>query len=239
MIKGAIEKIEEMSMPVIDIEGVRFSNKYLIEVKQDPEPAPKVLYINTLSGLVDYIKNHPDNSKSYMIHIEDYKTVSLYGEYEKEFGRRKFYAQSKFDSFEFVFDSFYDRENLNIKLQTQFHPEQNREKLLAFVGNVKDEILKQEKDDGITQQVTIKAGIAKVDSVEVPNPVELFPRRTFSEIEPIKSYFVFRMKKFGDSSIQGGLFQADGGHWESLAILGIKDWLQMQLQLDDDVLIIA
>jgi len=118
MIKGAIEKIEDMSLRVVDIEGVKFSDKHLTEVKQDPEPPPMILLLKTLTGLVDYIQNKPDNSKKYMIHVKDYNTVSLYGEYEKEFGRRKMYAQANFGSFEFNFDTFYDRETLNIKLQT-------------------------------------------------------------------------------------------------------------------------
>lgn len=238
MIKEAIEKIEKMSIPVWDIEGIKFSNQKLTEIKQDPEPEPKVLYLKTLSGLLGYIKSKPDNSKSYLVHVEDYKTVSLYGEYEKEFGRRKFYAQANFDSFEFNFDYFYDRETLNIKLQTQFYPEGDHESLLALIGNVKDEILKQEKDDGITQQVTVKAGIAKVENVDVPNPVSLCPRRTFSEIDTIESHFVFRMKKFIDGSIQGGLFQADGGYWECEAMFRIKEWFTDNLS-DDGTLIIA
>lgn len=105
---------------------------------------------------------------------------------------------------------------------------QDRAKLLALVGNVKDSSVRTVGDDGITQTTTVKTGVATVADVMVPNPVTLSPYRTFAEVEQPASNFVFRMRS-GNDEPAAALFEADGGAWRIEAIANIRQWLELHL----------
>jgi len=80
-------------------------------------------------------------------------------------------------------------------------------------------------DNGYTQVVTAKTGIARVGNVEVPNPVTLRPYRTFLEVENQPAgLFVFRMRR-SENRIECAIFEADAGLWKLEAIKEIRKWL--------------
>jgi hypothetical protein len=115
-----------------------------------------------------------------------------------------------------------------IFLPSCFVENNDKAKILKIVGNIKDKAVRQYGDDGITQQVTAKTGLALVEDVPVPNPVMLAPFRTFMEVEQPESKFVFRMKR-GDDGPECALFEADGGAWKLEAMKRIKAYLQAEL----------
>ena len=108
--------------------------------------------------------------------------------------------------------------------------------LLSIVGNLKDSNTTKFKDDGVTQEVTVKAGIARVEEVDLPNPVLLQPYRTFLEIDQPESAFVFRLKTGPAGAPECALFEADGGAWRLAAIGRIRDWIK---EMVPEVAIIA
>src|SRR5690606_26037278 len=112
------------------------------------------------------------------------------------------------------------------KLQSAFVKNDDRDVILKVVGNVKEEDVKTYGDDGVSQSVTAKVGVATVGQVEVPNPVSLKPYRTFAEVEQPESEFIFRMKNGPRCS----LFEADGGAWKLQAISNIKSYLSAALE---------
>lgn len=64
--------------------------------------------------------------------------------------------------------------------------------MLKVVGNIQEDNVKNVEDDGISQAVVAKIGVASVGNVEVPNPVSHVPFRTFVEVnQPVS---IFRMK---------------------------------------------
>ena len=77
--------------------------------------------------------------------------------------------------------------------------------------------------------MTVAAGITRVAEAPVPNPIKLRPYRTFLEVEQPASLFVFRLRENKEAGIQAALFEADGGMWENLARLKIKDFLHERL----------
>ncbi|MGG1673296.1 hypothetical protein ACIFOE_22195 [Paenibacillus sp. NRS-1783] len=131
---------------------------------------------------------------------------------------------------EIDYGRYYDIESFNILLQSCFVPTDMNAALLSIVGNVKDEKVVNYGDDGTSQQVTAKVGIATVEAVKLPNPVYLKPFRTFVEIEQPESAFVFRMKDGPSAAI----FEADGGEWKLRAIAAIKDYLEAALEAEMD-----
>lgn len=90
---------------------------------------------------------------------------------------------------------------------------------------MKEETVHQANDDGVSQAVSVKTGIASVNSVKVPNPVKLAPYRTFNEVAQPTSEFVFRMR----DGMQCAIFEADGGAWQLEAMQSIKEYLASQL----------
>jgi len=110
--------------------------------------------------------------------------------------------------------------------------------MLKVVENITEENVKGISDDGVSQAVTAKVGIATVGNVEVPNPVELALYRTFVEIDQPTSDFIFRMK----DGPRCALFEADGGKWKLEAIHNISEYLGDALKKEieqDRITIIA
>ena len=133
------------------------------------------------------------------------------------------------------YERFLDTERFNIMLQSAFVDNKDKSILLKYTGLVQDDAVKTIGDNGVSQAVTIKTGVASVGQAEVPNPVTLAPYRTFPEIIQPESKFIFRMKE-GPSA---ALFEADGGAWRNQAILGIKEYLKEALKDNENVEIIA
>lgn len=95
-------------------------------------------------------------------------------------------------------------------LQTGFVETENLSEILKYIGNMSDKSVRTIGDDGISQEITIKTATQGLVDVFIPNPVDLKPYRTFTEIDPVESKFVFRLKEGGYCA----LFEADGGAWK-------------------------
>jgi hypothetical protein len=235
MIKEAIEKIEQMSgAQQLFLSGREYTNKAIYPVA---EPMAAKISIDTLTGLVDYLKANVDKltTSSLMIHVVSFQCVDLLSALISPWKQRETFIRVQCDTLKFPFGNFMDVESFIIRLQSQFVPSPEVDAILKIVGNVSDSVVKQFSDDGVTQQATVKAGVSRVENVAIPNPVTLAPYRTFLEIEQPASKFVFRMRS-GDSAPTCALFESDGGNWKNEAILKIKTWLAEKIP---DVAIIA
>jgi hypothetical protein len=197
-------------------------------------PAP--LAINTLSGIVEYVKNGVDKQNEaivdgWMIHVADPETVTvisgIFGRAEQRREYLRATAAAVLSDADFLYGEFYDCETFNIKLQSVFVENDDRDKVLRLVGNIKEESVRQTGDDGVTQTVTARSGIARVEDVPVPNPVNLMPYRTFREVTQPASDFILRMKTGREGQMPTcALFEADGGAWKLRAIQLISTYLK-------------
>lgn len=204
---------------VIDSEGNSKEIKHLID------RAAESLRINTLTGIVEYVKANLERvNENMFLQILDEKTVVLKGLLDVDGGRETLVVAEAITP-KFNYGSFHNSEELIIALQSKFTQTQDRDLLLKVVGNVKEENVRETGDNGVSQAVTIKTGIATATDVLVPNPVRLAPYRTFLEVEQPSSAFVFRMK---DGPV-GAIFEADGGAWRNQAIMNVRDYLKVEL----------
>jgi len=194
-----------------------YSDKPLHLIRQ---PVAKPLVVRNLTGLVDYLRSNYDELDSVLVHVESPTEVSVYSTFSRDF-ERNHYIQASALLPVIPFGRFLDLEAFNILIQSCFVPNDDRANVLRIVGNVKEENVTTVGDDGVTQQVTAKTGIATVGNVLVPNPVRLKPYRTFVEVVQPESEFVFRMR----SGPEAALFEADGGAWKLEAIQRIKEYL--------------
>lgn len=213
---------------IIEINNQKYSPLALSHIK---EPKVEGIKVNSLTGLVDYLKSKFDESafKGTMVHVISENYVKLISNIMKDSGRETYMAASALNP-TFNFGNYYGVESFIIAMQSCFVPNDDSAQILKVVGNIREEAVKQTSDDGISQAVMAKSGIATVEMVSVPNPVILAPYRTFIEVEQPASKFVFRMKQGqGGSGPSCALFEADGGAWRLEAMKRIKSFLEAEL----------
>jgi hypothetical protein len=204
---------------VVDSEGNSKEIKPLINRASEP------LHINTLTGLIGYIKANLERTTSdFYLQVFDEKTVYLKGVLDSE-GKRETLVEVNAIVPKFDYGYFLGSEELIIALQSKFTLTNDRKLLLKVVGNIKEENVRTTGDNGFSQAVTIKTGVASADDVLVPNPVKLAPYRTFLEVDQPISSFIFRMK----DGPKAAIFEADGGAWRNLAINTVCEYLGVEL----------
>lgn len=199
------------------VHGRTVSDRELHAIKA---PTASALHVHTLTALVEYIQSEFDTNEPLLIHIKDPETVTVMSKLNDDQNRNHYIQASAYIP-SFRFDSYYDPEDINIKLQSVFVPNQDQALILKMVGNLKEDNVRGTGDDGISQAVTMKTGVATVADVKVVNPVTLAPYRTFIEVDQPQSKFVLRMQ----NGPRVALFEADGGAWKNEAIRNIEDYL--------------
>lgn len=246
MIKEALQYIVDLGkVAVSEINGSQYSTGQLFRIPEELTAAP--LSVHTLSAIIDYITSGADEcaesddsmDRRFVIHVADYDRVYLYRELNND-KARECLIEAELSVPSFPFGRWMDMETFTINLQTGFTPDGDRDKLVQLAGTVRADQGVTVADDGMTQQVTARSGISLVQQVPVPNPVELVPFRTFTEIEQPASPFVFRMRRDGDT-IMAALFAADADMWKREAILNIHDYFGSELpeEMRDDIIILA
>ena len=234
--KEALEYLVDLGMErdsIIQLEQGTFSRENLKRVN---DPVATTLKVSTLTGLVDYIKANVDELKGkLLIQVKSHDEVRLFSKLNTDRDRELYIQAEAILPNNIRYHSFIDTENFNIMLQSSFVDTGDKAVLLKYTGLVQDEAVKSTGDDGVSQQVTVKTGVASVGQAIVPNPVSLAPYRTFPEVEQPTSKFIFRMQ----SGPRAALFEADGGAWRNQAILNIKNYLEKELEKAINVSIIA
>lgn len=232
MIKDALAYITGLATQaekpeVMEINGKTYCTKNL--TRYDEEPMAKPIEATTLTSLVDYIRESRSELRDRMIiQVVSESKVELYSGLTKERKREMlFVADALLPSFSFGRE--YDQESFLISLQSCFMESEDRTAVATVAANITDQQNEQYSDDGVTQQVVIKSGVARKDNAVVPNPVNLIPYRTFLEVVQPASDFIFRIKKNDGSAPTFKLVAADGGLWKSEAVANIKAYLEKEL----------
>lgn len=241
MIKQALEYLVGLKpVEAVMVCGRMYSTGVLHEVLSPVTPGFKT---STLTSIVDYLKNNPDNRDGdYIISIQSPTQVKLTTSVFGDFEQRDNLVCAEAMIPDIYFGSFVDKERFSIELQSKFTTflrkdnegdliEEDGDKriLQKFIGALKSEYVKNHNDDGVSQKVEVKTGITTVGEAIVPNPVTLAPFRSFPEIDQVESEFVFRMRE-GRGGIEMALFEADGGAWRLEAIKRIKKFFEVQFE---------
>lgn len=199
-----------------------------------PGPTAAVLVVSTLGALRDYIVANRDgiSLETCVVHVATPRLVNVDGPLQIRARDRERYVQAQaLDLADGFIGKFSSVEDFIIGLQARFAETPDRQAVLRLLSNISHETVKTSTDNGITQTVTAKMGIVKVGDVDVPNPVQLQPYRTFREITQPASSFVLRVN--GNRTTNGlpevGLFEADGGAWRLSATEGVRGWLAHEL----------
>ncbi|MCF6466373.1 hypothetical protein [Clostridium sp. Cult2] len=200
-------------------------------------PRVETLEVSNLTSITDYMKSNIDGYKEkLLIQVVSPREVRLLTPLNDDDVRDEILRAVAILPNNVFYDRFIDTERFNIMLQSGFTDNEDKELLLKFTGLIRDEAVKDTGDDGISQAVTIKTGVASVGDAQVPNPVTLAPFRTFPEVIQPESKFIFRMR----SGPEAALYEADGGAWKNQAMKRIKEYLVENLnELEDEYEIIS
>lgn len=233
MTTDTINRLHELSLEagkgkVIEVDGRHYAIDGDGDVRliKPQNLADNIVEVTTLMGVVDLVKSLEERkSQNLYVQVKSPTKVAVFGHLD-DYGRRELLVIAKAMTPDINYSRFLDQEQMNISLQSQFEETKDRELLLKVIGNLKEEAVRNASDDGVSQAVTIKSGVATVSDVKVPNPVGLAPYRTFNEVTQPTSNFVFRMRE----GMQSAIFEADGGAWELEAMSNVKDFLTKNLE---------
>ncbi|MFJ7971292.1 hypothetical protein [Psychrobacillus sp. NPDC096389] len=223
MLKEFTQYVLDLVRPeLVETGGNTYSTRQLnrLNVEHDVN----AINVRSLSGLVDYVKSNFDHERPVMIHVESPTKVNVFDSLN-DVNDRRTYVKAAALLPTITFEQFVDREKFQIMLQACFVPNEHRSTVIKLVSSIVEDNSITTTDDGLSQRVTAKTGVASVGNVELPNPVALKPFRTFAEVPQPESEFVLRLKEGG----RVGLFEADGGAWELNAMANIATYLEEAL----------
>lgn len=188
--------------------------------------------LQTLSGLVDYCKANLDKLElktKAMVHVFCHNRVELKSISQGDWLYRDVYVSAIFDApQQFSFGRWLDQEDFVIEAQAKFVDDADRERVLKLVASITTGATTTVADDGVSQTVMTKAGVSLKGKIQVENPFNLKPYRTFHEAMQPSSPFILRVRQSGDS-VAVALFEADGGAWKNDAIACVSYYLKHRL----------
>lgn len=242
MIKAAIDRILELAAPNVTMINKRnYSDKDLELI--DAELRASSISMNTLTGLIDYIKGQKDFKEiPYIVQIVSPTEVRLISSLDAD-RKREVLVEVTAEIPDFSYGKFIENETFIIGVQSKFLDENadinDKPIVLQFAGNVKAGTIAEYGDTGVGQKAAIKKGVASMVEVEVPSPCLLMPYRTFTEVAQPMSSFIFRVKDNERLGVEFALFEADGGAWKNEAKANIKEYLVEALKECKNITVIS
>jgi len=233
------QAIETTKIQEVKIDGRRYTDRSL--VKQEA-PLPEAMQVDTLTGLCDLIlgKVNDLDYSQVLVHVRSPKLVTVESRLPDVWGRRQVHVKAQLPSYgAFNFGQYQEQAAFLIQLQTFFvHGVGDHTALLQIVGKVVADTVDTSEDDGITQTVTAKKGVALTERKALKPIVELAPWRTFREIEQPTGQFLLRVQREDDADPELALFVADGEVWQLEALQRISTYLKYRLSLTN-IMVVA
>lgn len=232
MLKEAMEYILALGKPTIQ----EFGDHVYSDRKFHPvmDPVVSELDLCTLQGFVEAIIANVNwllPNKPCVVHVKNYNRVQLLDLVPDKWARRTVHLDAtaqEFPDSAFNFDRYVDQETFIIALHSRFVDNQAKTELLGLVSRLTSEMVGLSEDNGVSQNVTLRKGVALKENRDINPRVTLQPYRTFVEVEQPASDFIFRVRSNPDQRPQCGLWEADGGKWKIEAMRNIKVWLEEQ-----------
>jgi len=230
MLKEFIEHIQKTTQPMIrQVGGGTFVITDSGDVKEVLSNIchPDTLPLYSLEALVKMVQTEAANMETPLyITIPNHLTVYCFGQPDADdrYFRQVYYEAKAADVPGFS-DGFRDQERAIIELRSKFAPGEGVDYLLDLLSRISKENGVTTNDNGVSQTVEARQGIALKATVQVRPRISLRPFRTFQEVEQPESEFLLRLDEDGNI----GLFEADGGMWKLKAWQAVKAFLQDKL----------
>ena len=209
MLAKMIDKIVSLKeTKTFEIGGQTYTDGHLTLVPVHVD-RPECITVSGLDGICQLIRTELSKvGTTVLVQAKSYKTVEVMTTYLDDFSRNILYrAEADVPGLR---TGFRDRETALIELRSLFIPGEGTAYLLDLLSRMTDENSVSTQDNGVTQTVEARQGIALKERVEVRPRVVLQPFRTFLEVDQPESEFLLRV----DAEKGVGLFKADGGVWK-------------------------
>lgn len=230
MLKEFIEHIQKTTQPLIQQVGNSTfaigSDGCAKEIRPTIDH-PDTLPLHSLDALVKLVRTEASKVETPLyITIPDHLTVRCFGQPRPDarFLRQVYYEAKATDVPGFR-DGFREQEKAIIELRSRFAPSEGVDYLLDLLSRISKDSNVATTDNGVSQTVEARQGIALKTMEPLKPRVPLRPFRTFQEVEQPESEFLLRMDEDGNI----GLFEADGGMWKLKARQTVKAFLEEQL----------
>lgn len=171
---------------------------------------PDTVTVNGLDSIVHMVRCELDmfENKPAFIRIIDHRKVEVLTALDDHMGRDKPYI-ALCDAPEFR-PGWYTQDEAIIKLRSEFAETEDVAYLLDLCSSVNRNEGVSSEDNGVSQTVSARRGVALKVNVDVRPRVTLAPFRTFMEVDQPASEFILRL----DNDLRIGLIEADGGRWK-------------------------
>ena len=224
MLAKMIDKIISLKQTqAFEIGGQTYTDGHLTRIPPHVD-RPECITVSGLDGVCKLIRTEMEKvGVTILVQARSYKTVEVMTTYLPDFSRNALYrAEADVPGLR---TGFRDRETALIELRSLFIPNDGTQYLLDLLSRITDEKSVSSKDNGVTQVVEARQGVALNAVVEVKPRILLRPFRTFLEVEQPESEFLLRVD--ADKGI--GFFEADGGVWQLEAKRNIADYFARHL----------
>ena len=209
MLAKMIDKIISLKeTKTFEIGGQTYTDGHLTLVPVHVD-RPECITVSGLDGICQLIRTELAKvGTTVLVQAKSYKTVEVMTTYLDDFSRNILYrAEADVPGLR---TGFRDRETALIELRSLFIPGEGTAYLLDLLSRMTDENSVSTQDNGVTQTVEARQGIALKERVEIRPRVVLQPFRTFLEVDQPESEFLLRV----DAEKGIGMFEADGGVWK-------------------------
>lgn len=224
MLAKMIDKIISLKQTqAFEIGGQTYTDGHLTRIPPHVD-RPECITVSGLDGVCKLIRTEMEKvGVTILVQARSYKTVEVMTTYLPDFSRNALYrAEADVPGLR---TGFRDRETALIELRSLFIPNEGTQYLLDLLSRITDEKSVSSKDNGVTQVVEARQGVALNAVVEVKPRILLRPFRTFLEVEQPESEFLLRV----DANKGIGFFEADGGVWRLEAKRNIADYFARNL----------
>ncbi len=226
MLKEFVNRIVELAAPTtVEVDGSVYSNQPLLHI-QDRKPMPKCIELTGLDSVCKMVRNEAEHvGQQIFIQVKDYRNISVFTSLDSDEDRLYLYRCAA-DTPAVTTDRFMDYERAVIELRSLYIPNDETDYLLQLLGSISNESRVTSSDNGVTQQVEARSGIALNSMVTVKPRVTLQPFRTFVEVAQPASEFLLRINERGEI----GFYQADGGVWKLEATRNVAAYFEGELE---------
>jgi len=233
MIKEALQYIIGQVTPdTLEHEGQTFTKGQYAVVKPW-EPLPQTIELETLDGLCDYIHRTPLATDTF-VHVVSPTTVCLTTDPRGKAMLRHNLAVAQFKSPDEPVGRWMDQEDTLIALMKGFEDSEDRRLLARALGKIKADRSVSLDDDGVSQTVEQKDGVALVKTAQVKPVWKLRPYRTFSVIEQADVDYFLRISDKRGNGVTILLMETDTNAWRIDVMRRIKWYIEAKITPQDD-----
>lgn len=225
MLAKMIDKIVSLKQTkTFEINGENYTDGHLTRIAPHVDH-PERINVTGLDSICKLIRTElPDINAIVLVRITAHNLVEVMTTYLGDLSRHELYAARA--DVPGMRLGWRGREDALIELRSLFVPNEGTEYLLDLLSRMTTSASVTSEDNGVTQTVQAKQGVALNELVKVKPRITLQPFRTFLEVPQPESEFLLRVDK--DKGI--GFFEADGGVWKLEAKQNIAAYFEKHLK---------